>query len=124
MEPLPYETICCLALNFLIVKTLDNPCCHLKVVFSNTDGSENMGVLGIWIFDQEVIRKKLFEMITIDELSFKFFEEEGFKKFMSVCCPRFNVLSRWIVSQDYFNLYVEERLKLKYFFREHCQRVS
>ena len=65
--------------------------------------SESMGVLGTWKFDQDLIRKKLSEMVVIDELPFKFVEGEGFKSFMSACCPRFKMPSRWTVNRDINN---------------------
>ena len=64
---------------FLHSKDTRQSLLSLKSGVSNADGSENMGVLGTWIFDQEVIRNKLSEMVTIDELPFKFIEG-GFQK--------------------------------------------
>ena len=48
-------------------------------------------------------------MVIQDELPFKFVEGEGFKKFMTVACPRFKLPSRWTVNKDSFELYIEER---------------
>ena len=43
---------------------------------------------------------------------------------MSVYCPRFKISSRWTVNKDCISLYLEERLKLKNFLKEHYQRVN
>ena len=63
-------------------------------------------------------------MVIVDELPLKFVEGEGFQKFMSVCCPRFKIPSRWTVNRDCMSFYFEQRVKLKTFLRDHCQRVS
>ena len=83
-----------------------------------------MGVMGTWKFDQDLIRSALAKMIALDELPIKFVEGDGFKNLMSVACPRFKIPSRWTVSRDIFNIFVEERLNLKNFFKSNCQRVS
>ena len=62
-------------------------------------------------------------MIATNELPIRFVEEEGFRKFMSVACPRFKFPSRWTCTKDIFNIFVEERHKLKFFFKSNCQRV-
>ena len=60
-------------------------------------------------------------MIIVDELQFKFVEGEGFKQFMYVACPKFKIPNRWTVNRDYYNAYVEAKLKLKNLFMNHCQ---
>ena len=62
-------------------------------------------------------------MIASDELPIRFVEGDGFTNLMSVACPRFKIPSRWIVSRDIFNIFVEERLNLKKNFKSNCQRV-
>ncbi|CAI0560272.1 unnamed protein product [Linum tenue] len=56
-------------------------------------------------------------MITVDELPFKFVEGMGFKYFMSLCCPRFNIPSRRTMTRDCFGFYGEMKDKLKKFFQ-------
>ncbi|CAL1389571.1 unnamed protein product [Linum trigynum] len=80
-------------------------------------GIENEGALTNWKFDQEAIRKGLAYMITVDELPFKFVEGMGFKYFMSLCCPRFNIPSRRTMTRDCFGFYGEMKDKLKKFFQ-------
>ena len=88
--------------------------------------SEPLGVLGTWKFDNESIRTALSNMIIVDELPFKFVEGEGFKIFINVACPRFKIPSRWTVSRDCYNAYLDACLKLKTVFMNHyqSQRVS
>ena len=90
---------------------------------STSDGGPNMGVMGTWKFDQDLIRSALAKMIALDELPIRFVEGDGFRNLMSVACPRFKIPSRWTVSRDIFNIFVEERLNLKKNFKSNCQRV-
>lgn len=62
-------------------------------------------------------------MIVIDELPFKFVESEGFKKFMFVACPRFHIPSRTTMTRDVYQLYLDERVKIKQLLRSSCSRV-
>ncbi|XP_019179046.1 PREDICTED: zinc finger BED domain-containing protein RICESLEEPER 2-like [Ipomoea nil] len=88
----------------------------------SSEGSE--GVLGTWVFDQDLIRRALAEMIILDELPFRIVEGQGFRKFVFVCCPRFKIPSTWTISRDIFKIFSDERLNLKKFFRTSTQRVS
>nr|KJB27812.1 hypothetical protein B456_005G011200 [Gossypium raimondii] len=74
-------------------------------------------------FDQETCRKGLAQMIVIDELPFKFVESEGFKKFMFVACSRFHIPSRTTMIRDVYQLYLDERVKIKQLLRSSCSRV-
>ncbi|XP_057950582.1 zinc finger BED domain-containing protein RICESLEEPER 2-like [Malania oleifera] len=76
---------------------------------SMTKGSK--ATLTNWKFDQEAIRKALSYMLTVDELPFKFVENVGFKHLMKVACPRFRIPSRWTISRDCYDLYMEESHK-------------
>ena len=96
----------------------------LKPAGVESSTSETIGVLETWKFDQDVFRKALVEMVIINELPLKFVKREGFKKFIYVCYPIFKISSRWIVNRDCISMYLEERLKLKNFFKQHCERVS
>ncbi|KAG8489971.1 hypothetical protein CXB51_015455 [Gossypium anomalum] len=81
------------------------------------------GHFSTWRFDQEACRKGLAQMIVIDELPFKFVESEGFKKFMFVACPRFHIPSRTTMTRDVYQLYLDERVKIKQLLRSSCSRV-
>ncbi|XP_055959936.1 zinc finger BED domain-containing protein RICESLEEPER 2-like [Mercurialis annua] len=86
--------------------------------------NEGKGQLGTWKFNQEDIRKALSYMLIIDELPFKFVEGMGFKKLMSVACPRFHIPSRWTVNRDCYQMFLDERLNLKNTLKSGSQRVS
>ncbi|KAK5826513.1 hypothetical protein PVK06_021435 [Gossypium arboreum] len=81
------------------------------------------GHLSTWRFDQEACRKGLAQMIVIDELPFKFVESEGFKKFMFVACPKFHIPSRTTMTRDVYQLYLDERVKIKQLLKSSCSRV-
>ncbi|XP_021600728.1 zinc finger BED domain-containing protein RICESLEEPER 3-like [Manihot esculenta] len=50
-------------------------------------------------------------------------EGEGFREWVEYTQPRFRIPSRWTVSRDCYDLYLEERKKLKIFFQKTSQRV-
>ncbi|CAN1753431.1 Zinc finger BED domain-containing protein DAYSLEEPER [Linum perenne] len=78
-----------------------------------------------WQFSQVAIRLALAEMIIVDELPFSFVEHRGFKRFMEVCCPEFDIPSRRAIREDCFKLFIVERQKLKDYLRTACAgRVS
>lgn len=74
-------------------------------------------------FNKEAYRKTLVKMIIKDELPFKFVEAEGFLEFMATFCPKFDVLSRRIITRDSLQLYENEKKMLKNMFTANCQRV-
>ena len=51
-------------------------------------------------------------MIILDELPFKFVERKGFKRCMSLACPRFRIPSRWTITRDYYQLYIDEKISV------------
>ena len=63
-------------------------------------------------------------MIILDELPFRFVEGRGCRKCMALACPRFHVTSRWTVARDCYQLYVDEKVKLKQVFNTSAIRVS
>lgn len=86
-------------------------------------GGKSKSILTSWQFNQEDVRNALAYMLIVDELPFKFVEGEGFKRFVRIACPMFVVPSRWTVARDCFNLYTNERTKLKAYFKESNQRI-
>ncbi|XP_019179230.1 PREDICTED: zinc finger BED domain-containing protein RICESLEEPER 2-like [Ipomoea nil] len=80
------------------------------------------GVLGTWVFNQDAIRRALCEMIIIDKPPFRFVEGQGFKRFILVACPRFLIPSRWTISRDIYQIFLDERLNIKKLFRVGTQR--
>jgi hypothetical protein len=85
--------------------------------------SEKVGMIVRWRFDQNAIRQALASMIILDELPFSFVEGEGFKKFVTIFCPRFHIPSRWSIIRDCIDLYLLEKTKLKSYLRSNSQRV-
>ncbi|KAG8634406.1 hypothetical protein MANES_17G029905v8 [Manihot esculenta] len=86
-------------------------------------GNYQLGMLSSWHFDQDVARRKLAKMIIIDELPFMFVEGEGFKEWVECIQPKFRIPSRWTISRDFYDLYLEERKKLKSYFQKCSQRI-
>ena len=66
------------------------------------------------MFNFEECKKVLAEMIILDELSFRFVEGFGFRKFMFVTQPRFNPIPcRTTISKTCFRVFLDEKQKLK-----------
>ncbi|XP_019232412.1 PREDICTED: zinc finger BED domain-containing protein RICESLEEPER 2-like, partial [Nicotiana attenuata] len=86
-------------------------------------GSQGDVAVVTWKFEQEECRKALCRMVIVDELPFSFVEKEGFRDFMKVAQPYFRIPSRSTVTRDCFDLFNEEKQKLKRFFIETKQRV-
>ena len=84
-------------------------------------GGNNLKAVGFCQIDCRVACAK---MIVLDELSFRFVEQEGFKLFCSVACPRFVIPSRITIARVIMKLYDEEKKKLKDYLLKHSQRVS
>ena len=74
-------------------------------------------------FSKEACRTACAEMIIIDELPFIHLEGKGFGKFCRVLNPNFDPLSCRIISKDVFQLFLDEKKKLKDFFVAKKQRV-
>ncbi|KAM3288286.1 hypothetical protein P3S67_021716 [Capsicum chacoense] len=95
-----------------------------KIAFQPVTGGNNGDVSIVsWKFDQEECRKALCRMIILDELPFRFVEKEGFKQFMKVVQPLFRISSRTTVTRDCFDLFDEEKNKMRSIFKETQQRV-
>ena len=84
---------------------------------------ENENILTKWQFDQKSSRSKLAAMIIIDELPFKFVENEGFRDFMQTTQPNFKIPSRFTVSRDCYQLYLSEKKRLTTYFKKSGQRI-
>jgi hypothetical protein len=63
--------------------------------------------VGTWKFDPDLLRSAFAEMIIEDEEPFGFGEKLGFRKFMSIACPRFKIPSRRTCTRDAVQLYFE-----------------
>ena len=79
--------------------------------------------LNNWRYDPELLRKAFAQMVIEDELPFAFGEKSGFKKFMSIACPRFKAPSRRTCAREVVKIYLSEKAKLTKFFKENCASV-
>ena len=70
-------------------------------------------------FTNVVGRKVLAEMIILDELLFRFVENQGFRRFCNVFQPNFSIPSRFMVAKDVSQIYFEEKDKLRITLRGH-----
>ena len=75
-------------------------------------------------FNKEACRAALTKMIIKDELPFTFVEGEGFREFCAEACPKFDPPSRTTIARDVYQLYLEEKKKLRSFFMNNNVMVS
>jgi hypothetical protein len=68
-------------------------------------------------------KNALTEMVIEDEMPFVFVDGTGFKKFMKVVEPRFNIRSRFTVMKDCVKTYLRTKIDLKHMFVTNNQRV-
>ncbi|KAK2653165.1 hypothetical protein Ddye_013021 [Dipteronia dyeriana] len=87
----------------------------------NLEGSSS--TLATSRYNAEECRHALVEMLILDELPLRFVENQGFRKFFFAMNPRFDVPSRRTIVRDLYQLYVEERIKLKNYFKSSQVRV-
>ncbi|KAJ9538464.1 hypothetical protein OSB04_031197, partial [Centaurea solstitialis] len=76
-----------------------------------------------WKFDQAMCIKYLARMIILDEKPFMIVEQEGFRAFVNMLQPQFQIPSKIIVARDCFEIYTAEKESLKKYFRKTKQRV-
>ncbi|KAH7672343.1 Tam3-transposase (Ac family) protein [Dioscorea alata] len=88
----------------------------------NENGQTRTTLLS-WKFDAELIRKKIAYMVIVDELPFKHVEGIGFKEVMRATCPQFRMPSRWTVTRDCYEYYLDERKKLKNLLRHNTSKI-
>ena len=75
-------------------------------------------------FNQEQTLMTLAKMIIIDELAFKFVENEGFRKFMEDAQPKFKIPSRVTIARYCMHVFNDEKEKLKHVLSANKQMVS
>ena len=75
-------------------------------------------------FNKEACRAALTRMIIKDELPFIFVEGEGFREFWVESCPKFDLPSWIAIARDVYQLYLEERKKLRSLFLNNNVMVS
>ncbi|XP_058774942.1 zinc finger BED domain-containing protein RICESLEEPER 2-like [Vicia villosa] len=69
-------------------------------------------------------RKGLAYFIILDEKPFRTVEGEGFKYFCYQMQPQFTIPSRRAIARDCFQIYLDEKVRLKALFKSDCNRVA
>lgn len=90
---------------------------------TETDGGEVKTALMNWKYDPEAIRKSIAYMLIVDELPFKHVEGKGFQLVMRTTCPSFKIPSRWTITRDCYQLYLDEKHKLKQLLKNNTGRI-
>ncbi|KAF7822187.1 zinc finger BED domain-containing protein RICESLEEPER 2-like [Senna tora] len=88
------------------------------------EDGDPVGKLKIDTFDQHECRMALAQMIIVDELPFRFVENEGFRLYSNKLQLKFVVPSRTTVARDCFDLFLMEKGKLKSILSSNSQMIS
>ncbi|KHN29768.1 Putative AC transposase, partial [Glycine soja] len=95
------------------------------IVFgSDSESDPNKVSMKLVNFNQEHTLIALAKMIIIDALAFKFFENEGFRKFMEDAQPKFKIPSYVIIARHCMHVFNDEKEKLKHVLFANKQMVS
>ena len=79
------------------------------LAFKPKEEGESSGILVPYVYNFEACKKALTEMIILDELSFRFVESLGFRRFMSVTQPRFHLIPYCItMAKACFRVFLDE----------------
>ena len=97
-----------------------------KTVFFGSDSESDPNKVSMKLvdFNQEQTLIALAKMIIIDELAFKFVENEGFRKFMEDAQPKFKIPSRVTIARYCMHVFNDEKEKLKHVLSANKQMVS
>ncbi|MED6195199.1 hypothetical protein PIB30_117185 [Stylosanthes scabra] len=74
-------------------------------------------------YNFEEYKKSVAEFVVLDEMPFRVVEGIGFRRMVKKIEPRFPVPSRFTVSRDCFQLYLDEKKNLKEWLAKSCVRV-
>ena len=91
-----------------------------QLVFEKDPNNEGEARLKSWVLNPHEARESIAKMIIIDELPFRFVENVGFRLMMSIYCPSLNMPSCITIARDIYEIYVDERVKLKEFLLHSC----
>jgi len=94
-----------------------------QLIFEKNPNNEEEARLKSRVLNPHEARASIAKMIIMDELPFRFVENANFRQMMPVCCPTVNMSSRITIAKDIYQLYVDERVKLKEYLVYACQRV-
>ncbi|XP_074369609.1 zinc finger BED domain-containing protein RICESLEEPER 2-like [Apium graveolens] len=76
----------------------------------NDEGSSSLATMS---WTKEGAQEHLAKYIILDELPFRHLEGEGFKLYSRYMNPKFDPPSRMTIARDVYNLYVDEKKKIK-----------
>ncbi|KAL3637488.1 hypothetical protein CASFOL_018656 [Castilleja foliolosa] len=82
------------------------------------------GAMVNWKFDQEKCRRACAVMVIVAELPFCIVEDESFRSFCAQMQPRFHVVSRPTITKDSYQIFFEEKEKLRNYLTETSTRVA
>ncbi|KAI4335155.1 hypothetical protein L6164_013827 [Bauhinia variegata] len=88
-----------------------------------TEGEEGEGGRKITVsisYNTEEIRKLLVIFVIEDEMSFSVVEGRGFRYFVNRLEPRFKVPSKRTITRDCYQLFLDEKSRLKEFLKKSC----
>ncbi|KAI4346227.1 hypothetical protein L6164_013296 [Bauhinia variegata] len=88
------------------------------------DGVGNDMVVVSQKFNNEECRKALAIFVIVDEQPFKVVEGNGFRHLCGKMQPQFILPSRFTVARDCYQLYLDEKLRLKALLKNDCVRVA
>ena len=92
------------------------------IAFKPKEEGESCGRLVPHVFNFKACKKTMAKMIILDELSFRFMEGLGFRRFMSIAQPRFHPIHcHTTMAKACFGVFLDEKQKLKEALRE--QRI-
>ncbi|XP_057436087.1 zinc finger BED domain-containing protein RICESLEEPER 2-like [Lotus japonicus] len=95
-----------------------------QTVLSFKPGEGNDMVAASQRFNLKACRNAVVMFVVLDEHSFSKVEGDGFKILCRTLQPQFTAPSRQTVARDCFQLFLDEKVKLKKFFRTECRRVA
>ena len=75
-------------------------------------------------YNVKACRKEIAMFVIVDEQPFKVVEGEGLKILCRQLQPLFVVLSRFTIARDFFQLHMDERVRLKELFKLNCVREA
>lgn len=75
-------------------------------------------------FNLAACRKAIALFVILDEHAFRVVEGEGFKLLCKQLQPQLTIPSRRTVARDCFQLFVDEKARLKGYFKSDCNRVA
>ncbi|KAI4345045.1 hypothetical protein L6164_012213 [Bauhinia variegata] len=90
-----------------------------------TEGEESAGGRKTTVsisYNTEEIRKALAIFVIEDEMPFSVVEGRGFRYFVNRLEPRFKVPSRRTITRDCYQLFLDEKSRLKEFLKKSCVR--